>query len=533
MRSSSSRVAFQTCACEWSVPGEDAQVGQPADERVGGRLEDAHEQRAVLVRRDLDRGAGLVGRPRGAPRRPGRGGSAMNASSSAWSPMPLARRPDQHGGEDALLDALAQARLELRVGDLLALEVLHQDVVVRLGRGLEQLVAPPGDLAGQLVGDRDLDLLRAVPAVGLAMDEVDVAAERLGGADGELERRDLVAERRRAARRGRAVGSAFSRSHLLMKKHAARPVDRPSATACSRPGLDAGRGVHDEERAIGRGEALDHVGDEVRVAGRVDERDPRPVVLERPDREAQRLAPLLLLGLEVEVGRPVVDLAQARDRPGPEAAAARRASSCRRRRGRPGRRCGGGGGRRSSSSSASTVLLRVPTGLGGRRQAREASGSGHHSRLYSRPRCQVIPSGRRSSARRASTTPSAARSSPRSRARSASPRARAAATPTPTTGCGWRSRRRARSTCRRQHQAHDRQGDRRRRGGAVRGDRLRGLRPGRRGGPRRGRRPTTATAPRPRSARCSRSPAGSSRASGAVAWQFEPRGLITVAARRQ
>ena len=32
-----------------------------------------------------------------------------------------------------------------------------------------------------------------------------------------------------------ADGSAFSRSLLLIKKHAAVPVDRPSATACSRP----------------------------------------------------------------------------------------------------------------------------------------------------------------------------------------------------------------------------------------------------------------------------------------------------------
>ena len=35
--------------------GQHAQVGQPADERVGGRLEHADEQRAVLVGRDLDR----------------------------------------------------------------------------------------------------------------------------------------------------------------------------------------------------------------------------------------------------------------------------------------------------------------------------------------------------------------------------------------------------------------------------------------------------------------------------------------------
>ena len=65
-------------------------------------------------------------------------------------------------------------------------------------------------------------------------------------------------------------------------------------------------------------EALDHLGREVRVAGRVDDRDLVLAVLERPDRQAQRLVPLLLLGLVVEVGRPVVDPAQAGDRAGPE-----------------------------------------------------------------------------------------------------------------------------------------------------------------------------------------------------------------------
>ena len=55
--------AFQTCACECSVPGQDAQVGQPADERVRGRLEDPDQERPGLVRRDLDVRAALVGRP--------------------------------------------------------------------------------------------------------------------------------------------------------------------------------------------------------------------------------------------------------------------------------------------------------------------------------------------------------------------------------------------------------------------------------------------------------------------------------------
>ena len=40
MRSSSPRSAFQTWSCDLSVPDQHAEVGQAADERVGGGLED-------------------------------------------------------------------------------------------------------------------------------------------------------------------------------------------------------------------------------------------------------------------------------------------------------------------------------------------------------------------------------------------------------------------------------------------------------------------------------------------------------------
>ena len=96
----------------------------------------------------------------------------------------------------ALADALVEAGLELGVGDLLALEVLRQDVVVGLGGGLQQLVAARGDLVGQLGRDGDLLALAVLVWLRLAVDEVDEAAERVGRADGHLERRDLVAELR-------------------------------------------------------------------------------------------------------------------------------------------------------------------------------------------------------------------------------------------------------------------------------------------------------------------------------------------------
>ena len=148
------------------------------------------------------------------------------------------------------------------------------------------------------------------------------------------------------------VGSAFSLSHLLMKKHAAVLLPRASATACSRPASTPPVRVHHEDRAVGRLEAGDHLGDEVEVAGRVQERDARPVGLERRHREAERLAPLLLLGLEVEVGRAVIDLAEPGDGACSDGGAVRRASSCRHPRALPGRRSEGGGGRCSSWSWA-------------------------------------------------------------------------------------------------------------------------------------------------------------------------------------
>ena len=343
--------------------------------------------------------------------------------------------------------------------------------------------------------------------VGLAVDEVDVALERLGRADRELERRDLVAEASPAARRARRVGSAFSRSHLLMKKQAAVPVARPRATACSRPASTPAGGVHDEERAVGRGEALDDLGDEVRVAGRVDQRDPRPVVLERrrPRGSATRAA----------------SAPRARSRGGPS-----------RRRRVPSRGiapalneellgerrlAGAGVAGQDDAPKVGEVdalhrhRLRRSFLLQGGRPGRPGAseGSGHDSRLYSGPRCQVIPNGPRSSARRASPTPSAAPSSRRSRARSAWPRGRAAATPTPTTGCASRSRRRARSTCRPTTSS----GRSTRRPAAARpsSSRRSSTRATARAAWRSSSRPrpTTATGPRPRSARCSRSPAAS------------------------
>ena len=71
-------------------------------------------------------------------------------------PMSAVALTDQHRRQDRVADALVQAGLELGVGDLLALEVLGQDVVVGLRGGFQQLVAAARDLVRQLGRDRDL-----------------------------------------------------------------------------------------------------------------------------------------------------------------------------------------------------------------------------------------------------------------------------------------------------------------------------------------------------------------------------------------
>ena len=154
---------------------EDADVREPPDERIGCGLEHARKERSRGIGLDLDRRAALVdGLDRALV---GRGGEvADDGVEEGLEPDPGRGRADQHGGENRFLDALAQARLELRVGDLLALEVLRQDVVVGLGGGLEELVSPARDLVGHAVGDGCLHLLAALPGEGLAVDEVDVAA---------------------------------------------------------------------------------------------------------------------------------------------------------------------------------------------------------------------------------------------------------------------------------------------------------------------------------------------------------------------
>ena len=167
--------------------GYDAQVRESADERIRRGLEDPNDERAGRIGRHLHvafrlRVPCLDGRLVR-----GRGEIPDEGVQERPQPDALGRAAHEHRRKDRLLDAFPKARLQLRVADVLAFQVLRQDVVVGFCGGLQQLVPSPVDLPSELVGDRNLGLLLAVPAECLAVDEIDVAGERLRDPDRQVE----------------------------------------------------------------------------------------------------------------------------------------------------------------------------------------------------------------------------------------------------------------------------------------------------------------------------------------------------------
>ena len=283
---------------------EDTEVGEATDEGVGRGLEDLGDERAARV------GLDLLAVGRDARSDLGGGGDVLDDHPRELADADVLRRradEDRHHGSFA--GALVQRRLDLLVGERLALEVLHHQLVGCLGRGLDQRVASRVLDALELGRDRHLVGLAVLVDGRVLLDHVDVAPERLGGADRQVDRRDLRAEARLELVEGRVVVRVLA-VHLVDEHHARQPARVGEPPDLIGSDLDAGRGVdHDDHRVDGR-QGLDDIGLEVGVPGRVDERDPDAIVLERAHGQVDALPATLLVGIPVERSRARLDVAK-------------------------------------------------------------------------------------------------------------------------------------------------------------------------------------------------------------------------------
>ena len=188
----------------------------------------------------------------------------------------VARRDAARDGEQrAVVRAVLERADDLVVRDLLALEVaLHQRVGV-LGDLVHQLLAVLLRLRLQLLRDRDLAAVVApvaVVGVGLHVDEVDHAGDLVLGADRDLGRDDVRAEGAlERVERAEEVGP-LAVEHV----HEDQPREVQLGRALPQAGrrdLDAHHRVDDEDRRLAHAQRAERVGDEARLAWRVEQVD--------------------------------------------------------------------------------------------------------------------------------------------------------------------------------------------------------------------------------------------------------------------
>ena len=173
------------------------------------------------------------------------------------------------------------------------------------------IAADLGGMAGVtelLTGVRSLywTPVYALVLVGLAMHQVHVTGERLRRPDRDMKRRDLLSEGR--PERVDRVAGAGVLAVALVDEDEGRPTIR---TGHRHRRLEAGLHVpgriHQQHGSVRGGEALDDLCRKVRVPGGVDDLNSRSLVIQVRHGQGERLLALLLLGLEVQARRAVID----------------------------------------------------------------------------------------------------------------------------------------------------------------------------------------------------------------------------------
>ena len=183
--------------------------------------------------------------------------------------------PRNTGNEQLLRDGLVQQLLQLLLSELLlAVQVLHHELVVGLGYEVAELVARGlGRL--QVVGRDVLDALGVAAGIEVARlhaDDVDDALEVRVHADGDGYGPQARAEARMQQRHGRVEVGVLAVD--MVDEHGARQTHvLRLAPQLGGHDLRACHGVHHEQRHLGRLHGGQRVADEVGVAGRIKQVD--------------------------------------------------------------------------------------------------------------------------------------------------------------------------------------------------------------------------------------------------------------------
>ena len=220
----------------------------------------------------------------------------------------------------ALGDALLERGDDLRMRDLLALEVALHQLVGVLRDLVHQLLAVLLCSRHKVIGDLPLGRVPAplpLIGVGLHVDQVDDAAHLVLRPDRDLRRHCVRAE----GLLERVERPEEVRALAVEHVHEQEPRKPLLVGALPEPlgvDLDTHHRVHDDHGRVHDAKRPEGVGDERRLAGRVDQVDLAIRVLERRHTGANRHRALLLVLLEIGHRRAVIDLPQAVDDPGLE-----------------------------------------------------------------------------------------------------------------------------------------------------------------------------------------------------------------------
>jgi hypothetical protein len=225
-----------------------------------------------------------------------------------------ARSVRAQDGHDLAVGDTGPERLEhlgLAQGPLL--EVLAQQLVVGLGRGLHELLAPLLHAVGQ--GPRDLPFagLAVGEGHGLLLHEVDVALEVVLLADRDVDGDETALEPPpQRLQRAEEIGALAVQP---VHDHGAGQVElRGELPDLLGLHLHAGDGIDDHHRGLDHAQARPRVRDEVAVPRGVDDVDPVALPVAVGHRGIDRYLALDLVGVEVRRRRPVLDPPEPRDR---------------------------------------------------------------------------------------------------------------------------------------------------------------------------------------------------------------------------